>query len=47
MTFELKMTKEQVVAKLRDLYGTEFTTPDDKLPSLQRKNCKLVIGGEI
>ena len=28
MTFELKMTKEQVVAKLRDLYGTEFTTPD-------------------
>ena len=28
MTFELKMTKEQVVSKLRDLYGVEFTTPD-------------------
>ena len=28
MTFELKMTKEQVVSKLRDLYGAEFTTPD-------------------
>ena len=28
MTFELKMTKEQVVSKLRDLYGVEFTTPE-------------------
>ena len=28
MTFELKMTQEQVINGLRDLYGSEFTTPD-------------------
>ena len=28
MTFELKMTQEQVINGLRDLYGSEFTTPE-------------------
>ena len=26
--FQLKMTKDQVLTKLRDLYGNEVTTPD-------------------
>ena len=28
--FQLKMTKDQVITKLRDLYGSEVTTPDIK-----------------